>query len=81
MICPFCGVEMKHGYLQTGLALWSMRKHKISLLTAQDEQYALKLKQPIASPNYIESDFCPECRRIIIDSTPYECSDNWGNSK
>lgn len=77
MKCPFCGLEMKHGYLQTGIALWSERKHRISLLTAPGEPYAFRLKQPLFSPNYVESDFCPKCKRIIVDSTPYECSDNW----
>ena len=29
--CLFCDVEMLWGYLQCGIAIWSTKKHKISL--------------------------------------------------
>ena len=31
MKCPFCDAEMIHGYLNCGNAIWSERKHKISI--------------------------------------------------
>ena len=72
MLCPYCKVEMIHGYLNSGAAIWSDRKHKISMLPGRKEKYALHLSTPMLMPNYVESDCCPKCRRIIIDSSDYE---------
>ena len=72
MKCPYCDEEMIHGYLNCGVTLWSNRKHKISLNTDEDEKYALRLGRPMMSPHHIESDCCPKCKRIIIDSSHYE---------
>lgn len=72
MNCPYCNVEMLHGYLQGGGMIWSEKKHKISLLPNKKEKYAFYLKTPIVSPNWIESDCCPQCKKIIIDSSIYE---------
>ena len=71
--CPFCDVEMIQGYLQCGSAIWSTKKHKISVLPNKTkEKYAFYLKPPLAGANYVESACCPNCKRIIIDSTNYE---------
>lgn len=35
MKCPYCDVDMLEGYLNCGTAIWSTRKHKISM----SEQY------------------------------------------
>ena len=72
MKCPFCNTEMIRGYLNCGNAIWSERKHKISTLPDNKEKYALKLDVPLLSPNQIESDCCPNCKRIIIDVSEYE---------
>lgn len=72
MKCPYCDTEMLHGYLNCGTTIWSERKHKISLLPDKKEKYALHLRQPLMSPNQIESHCCPKCKRIIIDATGYE---------
>ncbi|MBQ6807924.1 MAG: hypothetical protein IJP07_02000 [Firmicutes bacterium] len=72
MKCPFCNVEMIHGYLNCGLTLWSERKHKISLLPDAKEKYALHLGTPLLSPHHVESDCCPKCKRIILDSSDFE---------
>jgi hypothetical protein len=48
MKCPFCGVEMIHGYLNCGMTLWSTKKHKISFLLDDNEKYALQLGRPLA---------------------------------
>ena len=63
---------MIHGYLNCGNAIWSERKHKISTHPDGKEKYALKLDVPLLSPNQVESDCCPNCKRIIIDTTEYE---------
>lgn len=81
MKCPFCDVEMVHGYLNCGAAIWSGRKHKISLLPDGKEQYALQLGTPMLSPNHVESDCCPNCKRIIIDSSGYEGNIGVGQSE
>ena len=72
MKCPFCQVEMMHGYLNCGHAIWSERKHKVSLLPDGSEKYALRLRQPALSPNHIESDYCPGCKRLVISAAEYE---------
>lgn len=72
MKCPFCNVEMIHGYLNCGLTLWSTRKHRISLLPDKREQFALRLGKPLLSPHHVASDCCPSCKRILIDSSDYE---------
>ncbi len=68
MKCPFCDVEMLHGYLNCGNAIWSERKHKISTLPGWKEKYTFHLNPPIFSPHHIESDCCPKCKKIIINS-------------
>ena len=72
MKCPFCDVEMLHGWLNCGAALWSERKHKLSIVPDGKEKYALYLEVPLLSPNQVESDCCPKCKRIIVDASGYE---------
>lgn len=72
MKCPFCDIEMLHGYLNCGTTIWSERKHKISLLPNGKEKYALHLGQSVLSLHQIESYCCPNCKKIIIDATGYE---------
>ena len=42
MKCPYCDVEILHGYLNCGATLWSERKHKMSLLQDEKKQHGLK---------------------------------------
>ena len=72
MKCPFCNSEMLQGYLNSGAAIWSERKHKISMLPDGKERYALKMSTPWMSLHHVESYCCPECKKIIIDSSDYE---------
>jgi len=72
MKCPFCETEMLHGYLNCGSAIWSERKHRISLLPDQKEKYALHLRAPLLLPHYLESHCCPACKKIILDASSYE---------
>lgn len=72
MKCPLCEVDMIPGYLNCGEIVWSTQKHKISLNIGNDEKYALKLGRPMISPHYVDSDYCPKCKRIIIDSSKYD---------
>ena len=79
MQCPFCNAQMLHGYLNCSAALWSERKHKISLLPDGKEKYAVRLPTPILSPHHIESHCCPKCGHIIIDAS--ETENNFGFRK
>ena len=71
MKCPYCEIEMIHGYLNCGMTLWSTKKHTLTLVPGTDESYALHLKQAMLSPHHIESDCCPKCKRIIVDASMY----------
>ena len=70
---------MLHGYLNCGTAIWSERKHIISTNPDSKEKYALHLGTPVMSPNQLESDCCPKCKRLIIDVSDYE--NNLGDNK
>ena len=72
MKCPYCNTEMIQGYLNCGMLIWSDKKHKLSLSVDDTERYALKLGKTMLSPHHVESDCCPKCKRIIIDSSDYE---------
>ena len=72
MKCPYCNTDMIHGYLNTGMTIWSERKHKISLLPDGNEMYALRLKHPMLSPHQVESYCCPKCKKLIIAIDKYE---------
>lgn len=72
MRCSYCNIEMIHGYLNCGMTLWSDKKHHLSLAVDETEQYARQLGRPAMSPHHIESDCCPGCMRIIIDSSGYQ---------
>ena len=71
MKCPFCDADMLQGYLNCGMVLWSTRKHKISLLPNDKEQYAFQLKRPLVSPHHISSHYCPKCKRMIVECEGY----------
>ena len=72
MKCPFCGTDMLHGFLNCGNAIWSQRKHVISTNPDRKEKYALHLGVPMLSPNQVESDCCPKCKKIILDAAAYD---------
>ena len=72
MKCPYCNIDMVHGYLNCGNAIWSERKHKISTLADRKEKYTLKLGVPLVGPNNVERYCCPKCLKIIIDASEYE---------
>lgn len=59
MKCPFCDIDMIHGYLNCGENVWCTQKHKMSLNVSNDENYALQLGRPMISPHHVESDYCP----------------------
>ena len=72
MHCPYCETEMIKGYLNCGAALFSERKHKLSLLPDGKERYAMRLLPPMFSPHHVEGYCCPKCKKIVIDTEKYE---------
>lgn len=72
MKCPFCDTEMLHGYLHCDGLLWSERRHKISTRPDRKEKYALRMGRPFATLHQIESDCCPKCKKLIVDTAYYE---------
>lgn len=72
MKCPFCNTEMLHGYLNVRNTVWSERKHDFRTNTYGAEKYALALGLPMLTAHHVESDCCPSCKRIIIDSSDYD---------
>ena len=72
MKCPYCHTDMIPGFFNCGAAIWSERRHKISMLPGRDEKYALHLDTPLFSPHQIESHCCPACKKIILDASAYE---------
>ncbi|OUQ39490.1 PF20097 family protein [Faecalibacterium sp. An122] len=72
MDCPFCHTPMHEGYLTIGgPALWTAQSHPLTLLPYPDETYALQLGQCWFGPHRIASFCCPQCKRIILDASPY----------
>lgn len=68
MKCPFCGGEMQHGWLHTGATIWSRRRHRLSYRPAAGEGYTLLQERPLLSFHYLESDWCPACEKLILDT-------------
>jgi Zn-finger nucleic acid-binding protein len=42
------------------------------MLPGRNETYALHLEVPVFRGNYVESDCCPKCKRIILDASDYD---------
>jgi hypothetical protein len=67
MRCPFCGCEMRHGYLKSGVTiLWSEeRPKKVPLRVWRKKQ-----EQVLAYNGFggaaIEGFDCPGCHKIIL---------------
>ena len=72
MKCPWCDVEMIHGYLIADKALWSDKRHTFSLLPRRGERWTLRLGPKFFAPNHVESDCCPRCRRIVLSAEYYD---------
>lgn len=72
MKCPFCNTEMLPGYLNCGAAIWSERKHHISVNPDRSEKYALRLRFPLVDLHHVESFCCPNCKTILIDAKNHE---------
>lgn len=69
MNCPFCGNEMEHGFVSSGVSLtWRKRKKKVTINPSLDK----KKGEFIFSHNPFggaaaEGNLCRSCRKIIIN--------------
>ena len=72
MKCPCGNAERIRGHLNCGTVLGRNKKHKLSPAADDAEQYALKLEKTAVSLLHAGHDLCPECKRIMIDSSNYK---------
>ena len=77
MNCPVCDMEMLPGYLNCGAAIWSERKHTMSLIPDRKERYALYLGTPMVTPHHVEGYCCPKCKRIILNGAGHPNNLTW----
>lgn len=73
MKCPDCGKDMEKGYLQGGLFLWSTKKHPVMLQPSRHERYACYLKPATTTPHALNSWYCYECKKMMVDCA--DCPD------
>ena len=63
MKCPFCGDEMRSGYLQsTHRFFWSAERIGILHIMGKDD---VKVNKSDWVGAYTEADYCPRCKKII----------------
>jgi len=67
MNCPYCSKEMQKGYILSSYALarWYAEGKKPRVLP-QNSGVRLS-KSPVSKRQIIESHFCEECKKIVID--------------
>lgn len=70
MKCPFCGEEMKCGYLQSGRPFfWSEEKSSLFFMAGQND---VAVSEGFWNGCYAESDYCPNCKKIITSVSDKE---------
>ena len=65
MICPYCGKEMKHGYISSRDGVfWSEKKHILptGLGCGKDEKIDLNKQE-----NHVVAFRCIDCKKVIIE--------------
>lgn len=68
MKCPFCGEEMEHGFVTSGVTLkWQLKKKKVTINPYPDE----KNGEFVFSYNPFggaaaEGELCRKCHKIIL---------------
>ena len=71
MTCPFCGKEMKKGILsgdgRQGLH-WKEGEKRANIMDTLGGACALTAKMGGLSVFTLESHFCPDCKKMIIDT-------------
>lgn len=66
MICPFCGKEMKKGYIQSREGVfWTEKKHMFGAIAVFGfDRDAIDLNP---KEGYVNAFMCEKCRKVIID--------------
>jgi hypothetical protein len=63
--CPFCGVQMEQGYLQSARQIFfSPKKHKVNFRPDADE---VAVTEDMLS-NACDALFCPNCHVVIVQT-------------
>ena len=68
MTCPWCGKEMEGGYLFTGRDAIHFRRKRPGLLTVRGTG-DLRLDNEGGFPTYKTAWHCPDCRKLVVDTT------------
>ncbi len=64
MKCPYCGMEMEHGWLQSARVIFfGKEKHRVSFLPNRNDTVIVSETLKGA---WGEAEMCPECRKVII---------------
>ncbi len=66
MICPYCNMNMKKGYLQSARpSLWSDKKK--DLFFTVDKSYDIKVTKGYWTGCYADAWVCRRCKKMIVD--------------
>ena len=65
MTCPYCGKEMRKGFLQAARCVfWGEKKHKLSFLPSRED---VEVAQGTVNGAFAEAYFCDSCGKVIVD--------------
>ena len=66
--CPYCEMEMKKGFIQSGTRLaWVPKVSKVSVEPSLNKNSVLLSKQNRLSINYVDAYLCEHCEKVLID--------------
>lgn len=65
MVCPYCGAEMKKGYIQSRDGVWwTKKKHFLPAIAAMEfDKDAVDLNP---KEGCVDAYMCSECRKVVI---------------
>ncbi len=67
MKCPYCGNEMKTGYVQSARPVfWSPEKKKVMFKPSPDDDFYIT--EGFWNGCFAESHFCKDCGKVIISA-------------
>ena len=65
MKCPFCGGEMKSGYLKSSHPCYWDRDEELGLYEKDAVKLYLSFWKGFFGGYHVPSDYCPDCKKII----------------
>lgn len=67
MLCPYCGKEMKTGFLQAASNILFSEKKHILHMRPSNEQDILLARQSMY-PAAVTAHYCEDCHKFIIEN-------------